>query len=256
MSYVNDPKQVIFTGNQDDIVLGVLSGRYDVGFLRTDVIESTKDENGDFVDPTFFKILEPKIHILEDGELFPFLHSTEIFPEWPVAALPGVPGDVQGHVQDALLQYGELVELGEKIDTCRTTGNETWCNSVNLQDMFPNTPCLATYDLVMKAHKALSLIGIAGFRTPLSYFALRTMQQAAGFLVQGEDNAWQCTTPSNLYEGITCPTGYFKVSPAIRNGRIDDAMAGYSPFLSSFSSATRTNSKMVVLRLICIAMNQ
>ena len=126
MSYVNDPKQVIFTGNQEDIVLGVLSGRYDVGFLRTDVIESTKDENGDFVDPTFFKILEPKIHILEDGELFPFLHSTEIFPEWPVAALPGVPGDVQGHVQDALIAYGALVDLGDKINACRTTGSETW----------------------------------------------------------------------------------------------------------------------------------
>jgi hypothetical protein len=213
MSYVNDPKQVIFTGNQADIVLGVLSGLYDVGFVRTEVIESTKDANGELVDPTSFKILDPKVHILEDGSLFPFVHSTEIIPEWPVAALAGVPGDVQGLVQGALMEFGEFVALGEKINSCRTTANETWCNSVDLREIFPDAPCMATYDLAMKAYEALSLIGMSGFRTPLSYFDIRTMHQEAGFLVRNEDKEWACTTQSNLFEGITCPAGFFKVSP-------------------------------------------
>lgn len=43
MSYLNDPKQVIFTRDQADIVRGVISGRFDVGFVRTDQIEMTID---------------------------------------------------------------------------------------------------------------------------------------------------------------------------------------------------------------------
>lgn len=35
MSYVMDPKQVVFTGNQVDVVQGVLDRKFDVGFVRT-----------------------------------------------------------------------------------------------------------------------------------------------------------------------------------------------------------------------------
>jgi hypothetical protein len=41
MSYVMDPKQVVFTGNQYDIVHGELNGDFDDGFVRTDTIERT-----------------------------------------------------------------------------------------------------------------------------------------------------------------------------------------------------------------------
>mmetsp|Transcript_666 Transcript_666/g.1068 ORF Transcript_666/g.1068 Transcript_666/m.1068 type:complete len:98 (+) Transcript_666:1421-1714(+) len=43
MSYINDPKQVVLTGDQGEIVNGVLYGDFDVGFVRTDQIECTKD---------------------------------------------------------------------------------------------------------------------------------------------------------------------------------------------------------------------
>jgi len=73
MSYVNDPKQVIFTKNQVDVVQGILSGRFDVGFIRTDQIEITKDEDGNLLDPELFKIIHPKIYIMDNDDLFPFL---------------------------------------------------------------------------------------------------------------------------------------------------------------------------------------
>jgi ABC-type phosphate/phosphonate transport system substrate-binding protein len=76
MSYVMDPKQVVFANNQDAVIRGILNREFDVGFVRTDVIERAKDANGTSIDPGLLKIIEPKIYIMEDGNLFPFLHST------------------------------------------------------------------------------------------------------------------------------------------------------------------------------------
>ena len=81
LSYVMDPKQVVFTGNQDDVVNGVLNGEFDAGFVRTDQIERTTDAYGNAINPEVFKVIEPKIYVLDDGNLFPFLHSTDIYPE-------------------------------------------------------------------------------------------------------------------------------------------------------------------------------
>jgi hypothetical protein len=41
----------VFTDNQFDVVSGVLSGDFDVGFVRTDQIERTKDGDGNPIDP-------------------------------------------------------------------------------------------------------------------------------------------------------------------------------------------------------------
>lgn len=80
LSYVMDPKQVVFTGNQFDVVQGVIDGDFDVGFVRTDQIERHKDANGEPLNPDIFKVIQPKIYILDDGTLFPYLHSTDIYP--------------------------------------------------------------------------------------------------------------------------------------------------------------------------------
>ena len=76
MDFVMDPKQVIFTYNQIDVINGILNREFDVGFIRTDTIERSLDANGKPLDPDLFKVIDPKIYILDDGNLFPFLHST------------------------------------------------------------------------------------------------------------------------------------------------------------------------------------
>ena len=119
MDYVMDPKQVVFTGNQFDVVKGVLRGDFEVGMVRTGQIERSVDDEGNPVDPAVFKILEPKIHVLDDGTIFPFLHSTEVFPEWPVAALKFVPFDVSTQMQLALLAMADHAKPWQAMVQCQ-----------------------------------------------------------------------------------------------------------------------------------------
>ncbi len=211
MSYVNDPKQVVFTNNQYDVVLGVLDGTFDVGFIRTNQIEVTTDESGEILDPDLFKILEPKIFVMESGELFPFLHSTNIYPQWPFSALPSVASDVQQAVLTALMDFGEYAAIGKQLE-CTTDfegkNESNWCSELVTDTSTLIAPCNST-ELALLAADASRISQMSSFRTARSYFELRTIQEKAGFLIQDSDG-WRCTTPDNLYDGITCPQGYFK----------------------------------------------
>ncbi len=75
MTYVNDPKQVVFTQNQNDVIVGVLDSIFDVGFIQTNQIGVTTEESRDIVDPALFQILKSKAFVMESGELFPFLQG-------------------------------------------------------------------------------------------------------------------------------------------------------------------------------------
>ena len=55
LSYIMDPLQVALTGDQDEVVQGVMNGDFDVGFVRTDEIERFLDSNGNSIDPDIFK---------------------------------------------------------------------------------------------------------------------------------------------------------------------------------------------------------
>ena len=260
MSYVNDPKQFVFTLNQEDVVLGVLSGRYDVGFFRTGQIETTNDKDGNYLDPKLFKVIETKNYILENGELFPFVHSTDVSPEWPFAALPSVPDEVQRAVQHALRQFEDFLEIGNTIQSCLDSGgNTTFCHLDNIRgiiqidDMPKIIPCDATNDLVLMAAEAGVRTPVGGFRTGQSYHELRTIQQEAGFLIQDDHNHWYCTRPSNLHEGIQCPKGYFKVG--WDGGTVGTHFIGPedSHVPVCFYSATKASSTMGAVGLACFA---
>jgi serine/threonine protein kinase/ABC-type phosphate/phosphonate transport system substrate-binding protein len=209
MSYVNDPKQVVFTKDEFDVVHGVLSGRFDVGFVRTNQIELTLDAEGNPIDPSLFKIIDPKTYIMENGDFFPFLHSTEILPEYPFAALPGVPEDVQFAVQNALFDFGDYATIGDYVNECMAQ-NETNCNALSFHQAVPNPPCNTSTAMALLASEAAIAGHFAGFRTAHSYFDLRSIQEEGGFLFQDANNNWACTPPDNVYQGITCPDGYFK----------------------------------------------
>ena len=107
-----------FVENQEEIVKGVADGRWDVGFVRTGMIERTKDENGEFLDPNLFKVLEPKIYVMDDGDLFPFLHSTPVFPEWPLFAKQNVDRIVSEEVALALINFEYHKIVGDRIHAC------------------------------------------------------------------------------------------------------------------------------------------
>ena len=70
-----------------------------------------------------FKVINPQIHVLDDGQLFPFVSSTTLHPEWPTAALDHVNRDVSEEVQEALLalrDHAASLKIGRNI-RCDTT---------------------------------------------------------------------------------------------------------------------------------------
>ncbi len=97
MSYINDPSQVVFTNNQGTVVTLVEQGKVDVGFLRTNQLELMGKNLSKF------KILE-KYQAFSGGEPYPFDISTELYPEWNVAALAHVDWRLAQSTQEALLR--------------------------------------------------------------------------------------------------------------------------------------------------------
>eukprot|EP00526_Cylindrotheca_closterium_P002165 CAMPEP_0113655642 /NCGR_PEP_ID=MMETSP0017_2-20120614/29831_1 /TAXON_ID=2856 /ORGANISM="Cylindrotheca closterium" /LENGTH=930 /DNA_ID=CAMNT_0000568935 /DNA_START=231 /DNA_END=3019 /DNA_ORIENTATION=+ /assembly_acc=CAM_ASM_000147 len=218
LDFIVDPKQVVFTGNNDDIVKGVLSGAWDAGFVRTGQVERTIDpETGDLVDPNLFKVISPRIHVLDEGEIFPFLHSTPIFPEWPLYAQPGVSRVVSEEVAAAMMSFGYHYFVGEAIEQCKGAANSTTemdiCNTMPPIYFDPLARCDTTRELAELALKTGRAGFHQGFRPPRSYFGVRTMQQDAGFIIEQEigDGKWHCERAASFYEGIFCPDGFYKV---------------------------------------------
>ncbi|GAB5494107.1 MAG: hypothetical protein Phog2KO_43220 [Phototrophicaceae bacterium] len=96
------------TPSQDNIVLGILNGTYDVGFIRTGQLESMLAEG------TLLSLDD--IHILDQAEDdFFFPHTTDLYPEWPFAALDGTDSELIVAVQEALINmpsdHAALVEI-------------------------------------------------------------------------------------------------------------------------------------------------
>jgi two-component system sensor histidine kinase TtrS len=65
-------------GTHDNVVMAVLNNRADIGTVRSDTLERMADEGKIKMDN--FRILN------EVKDSFPFVHSTRLYPEWPLAA--------------------------------------------------------------------------------------------------------------------------------------------------------------------------
>jgi signal transduction histidine kinase len=89
-----------FGGTHDAVVYAVRDGKVDGGTVRTDTLERMAEEG--LIDLQQFKLLRAPA-APPAGE-FPFLNSTRLYPEWPMAALPQVPQALVQQVAVALLQ--------------------------------------------------------------------------------------------------------------------------------------------------------
>lgn len=96
-----DAKEVIFTGfPQIQVLKLVLSGKSDIGTFRTDSLEQlVKYQN--------FDLSKIKILNQQNTKGFPFLLSTALYPEWPMAKLPNTSKEVAHLVALALLSMPE-----------------------------------------------------------------------------------------------------------------------------------------------------
>ncbi len=94
-----DPKKdcASFTEGKkhDYVVYRVLNQKVDVGTVRSDTLERMEAEGK--IKLSDFRI----IHRIDDD--FPFVHSTRLYPEWPMAVCPHVSDAVANKVAKALL---------------------------------------------------------------------------------------------------------------------------------------------------------
>mmetsp|Transcript_23862 Transcript_23862/g.42288 ORF Transcript_23862/g.42288 Transcript_23862/m.42288 type:complete len:931 (-) Transcript_23862:188-2980(-) len=99
---INEAAQVRFSFSQRKIVEDVYSGAADVGAVRTDMIDGFVAQG--LYNMSDFKIINLKNETFR-GESFPFAHSTQLYSEWCLAALPHteLDFDVANEVQAALL---------------------------------------------------------------------------------------------------------------------------------------------------------
>lgn len=84
-----------FGGKHDNVVYAVMNGAVDAGTVRTDTMERMAAAGE--IDLDEFKLISPRKHA---G--FPFLCSTTLYPEWPLAKLAATPDDIAGQVVGAL----------------------------------------------------------------------------------------------------------------------------------------------------------
>ena len=86
-----------FGGKHDNVVLAVMNGAVDAGTVRTDTLERMAAEG--IIDLSEFKIVHAMKH-----EGFPFVCSTRLYPEWPLAKTAKTSDEVARAVADALRQ--------------------------------------------------------------------------------------------------------------------------------------------------------
>lgn len=88
---------VEFSGKHDNVVLAVQNGAVEGGTVRTDTLERMAAEG--MVDLEEFKIINKASH-----SDFPFVCSTALYPEWPLAKTQKTDGAVADEVVAALKQ--------------------------------------------------------------------------------------------------------------------------------------------------------
>lgn len=91
-----DDAEIEIVGSHDGVVAALLAGKADAGFVRTGVVEAMAREGR--LPPDRLKVLNPRQYA---G--FPFLCSTELYPEWAFTALPHVNQSTVRQIARALL---------------------------------------------------------------------------------------------------------------------------------------------------------
>lgn len=92
-----------FFGTHDKVVYAVLNKDVEIGTVRTDTLERMALEEK--IDLNKIHIIDPKSY-----ENFPFLISTRLYPEWPLAKLKHTSDDLSKQVAIALMQMSSSCE--------------------------------------------------------------------------------------------------------------------------------------------------
>ncbi|MFP4192704.1 MAG: PAS domain S-box protein, partial [Candidatus Hydrogenedentota bacterium] len=97
LSIPEDFSELRFGDTHDAVVLAVRDGDVDAGMVRTNTLERMAQEG--VVNLDEFRILNAQ----DSVQSLPLLRSTPLYPEWPFAALPHTPEDLDRDVATALI---------------------------------------------------------------------------------------------------------------------------------------------------------
>jgi ABC-type phosphate/phosphonate transport system substrate-binding protein len=104
----SDFKSFSFAGTHDGVVNAVLNGVADAGTIRSDTLEQMAEDR--LIDINDLRVIHGnRVHFHSDvGEAdYPFPHSTDIYPEWPMAKLSDTSDTLARKVAIALLKMSE-----------------------------------------------------------------------------------------------------------------------------------------------------
>jgi len=93
-------RDISFAGTHDKVVMAVREGRVDAGTVRTDILERMAAEGR--INLNEFRIINQ-----QEGDGFPLLHSTRLYPEWPFSKVRHTPNKLARQVSVALAEMPE-----------------------------------------------------------------------------------------------------------------------------------------------------
>lgn len=112
----HDFKSFSFAGTHDGVVRAVLNGEVDAGTIRSDALERMVEDR--LIDMNTLRVIHgDRVHFHFDiGEAdFPYPHSTDIYPEWPMAKLSATSDELARTVAIALLRMSPDDDTGKSI---------------------------------------------------------------------------------------------------------------------------------------------
>lgn len=160
-----DARTIIETKNHEKVVEGVLAGQADAGFVRSDLVESMVAEG---------RIRLADLHIVNQRQVagYPYLLSTRLYPEWPLARIAGVSDQL---AKDVLIC---LLALTPDHPAAKAAGIHGWTLPQNYQSVhdlfrearlgpYANLPItvddiLARYGRPLAAFILIAFLGLGG----------------------------------------------------------------------------------------------
>lgn len=103
-----------FLNTHDNVVYGVLNGKVDVGAVRSDTLESMAQEH--LIDLSKIKVLHQ-----QKFDDFPYLVSTQLYPEWPFAKLKKTSDKAATLILSLLIEFSSDENYSENIKSIRWT---------------------------------------------------------------------------------------------------------------------------------------
>jgi len=122
--------ELSFEGTHDAVVYAVAAGKADVGTVRTDTLERMAEEGK--IELADFRVLPPSDPAARDSG-FPYLVTTPLYPEWPMASLPHTPVD---HAQEVAVALLQMPQDGPAARASRSAGWGIPRNYQRVHDLF------------------------------------------------------------------------------------------------------------------------